>query len=66
MAKYLSESPGVGKRVLDVEVLMIVEDSDNLPELAAGAEPEAALPPSDEMGIASRGTGDCATSAIMR
>ena len=29
MAKYLSESPGVGKRVLDVEVVGVVEDGDD-------------------------------------
>ena len=40
--KYLSawrlgepESPGVGKRVLDVEVLGVVEDSDNVARVRA-------------------------------
>jgi hypothetical protein len=36
------------------------------PELAVGAESEAASPPSGEMGMVSRGTGDVATSAMMR
>jgi hypothetical protein len=36
------------------------------PEFAVGAESEAASPPSGEMGMVSRGTGEVATSAMMR
>lgn len=44
LVKYLStwglcepESPGVGERVLDVEVLWIVEDGDNLAGVGGGS-----------------------------